>query len=106
MNKKTELMVRRLTPNQAKALRAIVFAPSNLGPAISGAYISTVSGLTGNALGGTVSALERSGTIQPFGREGRRFNWELTDSDLKQAKQEDSMILMDILDRIASKEKK
>jgi len=106
MDKKTELRVRRLTSNQAKALKAIVFAPSNLGSAISGAYISTASGLTGNALGGTVSALERSGTIQPFGREGRQFNWELIDSGLKQAKQEDPMILMDILNRIASKEKK
>lgn len=103
MDKKAELKIRRLTPNQAKALKAVVFPQNTVGSVVSGAYISTASGLTGNALGGTVSALERSGTIQPFGREGRQFNWELTDPDLVQAKKEDSKTLSEILDKIAGK---
>ena len=104
MNKDAESKVRRLTPNQAKALKAIVSSP--VGSVVSGIYISTASGLTGNALGGTVSALERSGTIQPFGREGRQFNWELTDSDIVQAKKEDPKTLVKILGQIAGKVKK
>lgn len=106
MNKDAELKVRRLTSNQAKALKAIIFPPSNFTTVVSGTYISTASGLTGNALGGTVSALERSGTIQPFGREGRQFNWELADSDLIKAKQEDPKNLKDILNRVAGEKKK
>ena len=106
MDKKTELKVRRLTPNQAKALKAIIFPPSTVGSVVPGSYISTASGLTGNALGGTVSALERSGTIQPFGREGRQFNWELTDSDLIHAKKEDPKTLADLLNKIAGVNKK
>ncbi|MBI2338414.1 hypothetical protein HYU95_04490 [Candidatus Daviesbacteria bacterium] len=101
MKKDAESKVRRLTSNQAKVLKAIVFPPSNVGTVVSGTYISTASGLTGNALGGTVSALERSGTIQPFGREKRQFNWELIDPDLKEAKQRDPRTLKDLLKRIA-----
>lgn len=105
MNKDAELKVRRLTPNQAKALKAIVFPPSNIGTVVSGTYISIASGLAGNSLGGTISALERSGTIQPFGREGRQFNWELTDPDLKKARQEDPKILKEMISRIAGDKK-
>ncbi|MBI2039912.1 hypothetical protein HYT18_02470 [Candidatus Microgenomates bacterium] len=104
MNKDAESKVRRLTPNQAKALKVIVSYP--VGSVVSGTYISTATGLTGNALGGTVSALERSGTIQPFGREGRQFNWELTDPDFIQAKKEDPKSLVKILGRIAGEDKK
>lgn len=101
MDKRTELKIRRLTPNQAKALKAIVSAPSSVGSVVPGTYISTASGLTGNALGGTVSALERSGTIQPFGREGRQFNWELTDPGLIQARKDNPKELLDLIEKIA-----
>ena len=106
MDKKAELKIRRLTPNQAKALKAIAFPPSTVGSVVSGAYVSNASGLRGNELGGTVSALERSGTIQPFGREGRQFNWELTDPDIVQAKKEDPKTLVKVLGQIAGKVKK
>lgn len=106
MNQKVELKIRRLTPNQAKALKAIVFPPSAAGSIVSGTYVSLASGLRGNELGGTVSALERNGTIQPFGREGRQFNWELTDPDLKQAKQEDPKALRQLLERLVGEDKK
>lgn len=100
MNKNAELKVRKLSQNQAKVLEAIISSPSpNF--VVSGTYISTASGLRENALGGTVSALERNGTIQPFGREGRQFNWELTDPDLIQAKKEDPKTLLDLIGRIS-----
>lgn len=106
MHKNAEFKVRRLTQNQAKALKAIVFPPSSVGSVVPGTYVSTASGLRGNEFGGTVSALERSGTIQPFGREGRQFNWELTDQDLIQAKKEDPKTLIKILGQIAGEDKK
>ena len=106
MHKNAELKVRRLTQNQAKALKAIVFPLSTVGSVVPGAYVSTASGLRGNEFGGTVSALQRSGTIQPFGREGRQFNWELTDQDLIQAKKEDPKTLIKILGQIAGEENK
>lgn len=105
MNRKAELRVRKLTQNQAKALKAIISAPST-NFIVSGTYISTASGLRGNALGGTVSALERNGTIQPFGREERQFNWELTDPDLIQAKKEDPKTLIKMLGQIVGEDKK
>lgn len=105
MNKKAQLKVRKLTQNQAKALKAIVSAPyTNF--IVPGAFISNASGLRGNELGGTVSALERNGTIQPFGREGRLLNWELTDPDLIQAKKEDPKTLIEILGKLAGEDKK
>lgn len=104
MNRNAELKVRKLTQNQAKALKAIVSAPcTNF--IVPGTFISTASGLRGNELGGTVSALERNGTIQPFGREGRQFNWELTDPDLKQAQREDPKTLAELLTAIAGEKK-
>lgn len=106
MHKDAELKVRRLTQNQAKALKAIVFPSRNIGLVVPGRYVSTASGLRGNEFGGTVSALERSGTIQPFGREGRQFNWELTDEDLIQAKKEDPKTLVRILGQIAGEDRK
>lgn len=107
MNKNAHLKVRRLTKNQAKALKAIAFPISKLaGSAIPGTYVSLASGLRGNELGGTVSALERSNIIQPFGREGRQFNWELTDPDLIQAKKEDPKTLIKILGKLAGEDKK
>ena len=101
MDKRVELKIKRMTPNQARAIRAIVSFHTSMGSVVSGATISRTSGLTGNALGGTVSALERSGTIQPFGREGRMLNWELTDPDLIQAKKDNSKELLELIDKIA-----
>lgn len=105
MNRDAELKVRRLTSNQAKALKAIVFPSNTIGSVVSGAYVSLASGLRGNELGGTVSALERSNMIQPFGREGRQFNWELTDPDIVQAKEEDPKTLIGLLNKIGSDKK-
>lgn len=107
MNPNAEKKIRKLSMNQAKALKAVVFPTiTNLGAAVPGSYISLASGLTQNALGGTVSALERNNIISPLGREARQYNWELTDPDLKQAKQEDPKTLMDMLNSIAGEGKK
>jgi len=106
MNKKAEKKVRNLTQNQAKVLKTIVFPSTNIGSIVPGSYISGASGLRQNSLGGTVSALERNDIISPLGREDRQYNWELTDPDLKQAKQEDPKTLMDLLNRITGEEKK
>lgn len=100
MGTAAELKVRKLSQNQAKVLQAMVTVPYT-SFVVPGTYISTASGLQGNALGGTVSALERNGTIQPFGRDGRQFNWELTDPDLRQAQQEDPKTLLNMLTTIA-----
>jgi len=100
MGTMAELKVRKLTQNQARVIQAMVSVPyANF--VVPGTYISTASGLQGNALGGTVSALERNGFIQPFGRDGRQFNWELIDPDLIQAHQEDSKTLLNMLTAIA-----
>ena len=66
INKKAEAKVRRLTPNQAKALKAVITGTAS-GIAVTGTYISNATGLTANAVGGTVSALERNDLIQPLG---------------------------------------
>ena len=57
-------------------------------------------------MGGTVSALERNDLISPLGRDNRQYNWELTDPDLKKAKQEDAKTLEDLLSRIIGEENK
>lgn len=107
MNKKAEEKIRKLTQNQAKVLKTMMF-PNNhsLGSVIPGSYISLSTGLRENSLGGTVSALIRNDMISPLGRDNRQYNWELTDSDLKQAKQEDPKTLHDMLNRIAGEVKK
>lgn len=104
MKKNTEYKIRRLTQKQAKVLKAIISSP-NGGIIVPGAYISNATGLRGNELGGTVSALERNDIIQPFGREGRQYNWELIDQDLIQAKKEDSDGLSTLLNRIVGEKK-
>lgn len=106
MNKKAEEKVRKLTQNQAKVLKTIIFPTYKLGSVIPGSYISTASGLRQNALGGTVSALERNDLISPLGRENRQYNWELTDNDLIDAKREDPKTLADLLNKIAGEYKK
>lgn len=106
MNKRVETKIRRLSQNQAKALKAIVSFPGvNFGSLVPGSHISNASGLRGNELGGTVSSLQRNNFIQPFGRDGRQFNWELVDPDLKQAKKEDQKTLLEILERIGGEKK-
>lgn len=107
MNKQAEQKIRNLTQNQAKVLKTIIFPKNqNLGSVIPGSYISLATGLRENSLGGTVSALERNDIISPLGREDRQYNWELTDPDLKQAKQEDPKTLKDMINRIAGEGKK
>lgn len=105
MNSKAEQKIRNLTQNQAKVLKTVMF-PQNqsLGTVIPGNYISLATGLQQNSLGGTVSALERNKLISPFGREDRQYNWELTDPDLQQAKQEDPKKVIEMLTRIAGME--
>lgn len=105
INKDAEFKLRRLTPNQAKVLKVVVVGTTS-GVPVSGAYISNATGLTANALGGTVSALERNDFIQPLGRENRQFKWELGDPDLITAREEDSKALTNILSRIAGEDKK
>jgi len=101
MDKSTELKVRKLSQNQAKALKAIIFPNNqNFGTAIPGSYISLATGLKHNALGGTVSALTRNEIISPLGKEDRQYNWELTDPDLIQAKNEDPETLLEMLKKI------
>jgi len=73
---------------------------------VTGTYISTATGLTANALGGTVSALERNDFIQPLGKEERQFKWELGDPDIITARQEDSKALINIVSRVAGDEEK
>lgn len=102
MNKRAEEKIRKLTFNQAKALKAIAFpVNSNFGAAIPGSYVSSATGLTQNALGGTVSALERNDMIMPLGREGRQYNWELVDPDVLNARKEDPAALLDILNKVS-----
>ena len=100
MNKKAEKKVRRMTQNQARVLRAIVSTPANM-VSVGTSFISTATGLRANELGGTVSALERNGLIQPLGKDGRTFNWELSDFDLKKARDEDPQSLRDMLSRVS-----
>lgn len=98
----TEDKIRRLTQNQAKVLNAIVAGTATL-KFVSTAYISNATGLTGRALGGTVSALERNNFIQPLGRNNRQFNWELYDPELKQfiQKKHQKQIFDEILNKIS-----
>ncbi len=101
MNNGAEAKIRKLSQNQAKALKAIVSFPVNKGSVVPGAYVSNASGLSANALGGTVSALARNNFIQPLGRNSRQFNWELVDPDLIQAKKDNSKELLNLIDKIA-----
>ena len=105
INKSAETKIRRLTKNQAKALKAVIVGTS-AGIPVTGTYISTATGLTANALGGTVSALERNDFIQPLGKEERQFKWELGDPDIITARQEDSKALINIVSRVAGDEEK
>ena len=106
MHKNAEEKIRKLTQNQAKVLKAVMFPNINVGTVVPGSYISGASGLRQNALGGTVSALERNDIISPFGRDNRQYNWELTDADLITAKEEDPKTLKNMLNRIAGEDKK
>src|SRR3989338_6123354 len=107
MNKQAEEKIRKLTQNQAKVLKAVAFPSSNIGfgTAIPGSYVSNATGLTQNALGGTVSALQRNEIIMPLGREGRMYNWELVDPDLINAKNEDAKTLKNMLYVISGEKK-
>ncbi|MEK7124337.1 MAG: hypothetical protein AAB877_01445 [Patescibacteria group bacterium] len=100
-NSKAEEKARRLSQNQARALKAMVSFPSNAG-SVSTSFISNASGLRANELGGTVSALERNGFIQPIGRVGRTYNWELSDPDIIEAKKDDKKSLIEILNRVSN----
>ncbi|GEM_PF-3446869 len=101
MDTKTEDKVRRLTTNQARALKAIVFptVTETVGT-VSGASISVASGISGTMLGGTISSLERNNIIRPMGRDGRVFRWELTDNDLIEAKKTDPVTLHDLITKV------
>lgn len=99
-NIQAEKKVRRLTQNQARVLRAIVSTPVSM-ISVGTSFISTATGLRANELGGTVSALERNGFIQPLGRNGRTFNWELSDSDLKEARDENPQSLQNLLSQVS-----
>lgn len=92
MKSQTEEKLRRLTRNQAKALTTFITKPS----AASGA-----TGLRGPMLGGTMSALERAGTVSPLGKEGRQFRWEITDPDIAEDLQENRKEIIDLLERIS-----
>jgi len=92
--------IRRLTQNQAKALSAVVSGTVSA-PTVSTSYISNATGLTGRSLGGTVSALERNNFIQPLGRANREFNWELSDPDIKEARDKEPEKVKDILNKVA-----
>ena len=94
--------IRRLTQNQAKALSAVVSGTVSA-PTVSTSYISTATGLTGRSLGGTVSALERNNLIQPLGRADREFNWELSDPDIREARDKEPEKVKEILDKVAGK---
>ena len=106
MDKRAEEKVRKLTQNQAKVLKAVIFPNTNIGSIVPGSYISGASGLTQNALGGTVSALQRNDIISPIGRDNRQYNWELIDKDLIVAKKEDPDALRNMLNRITGEDKK
>lgn len=106
MNKHAEGKVRKLTVNQAKVLKAIAFPSNqNLGTAVQGSYVSLATGLTQNALGGTVSALERNDIIMPLGREGRQYNWELVDRDLLEARKNEPETLLELLNKVSGDSK-
>lgn len=100
MKKQAENKVRRLTQNQARVLRVIVSPPVNT-VSVGTSFISTATGLRANELGGTVSALKRNSFIQPLGRDGRTFNWELSDPDLKEARDEDPQSLQNLLSQVS-----
>ena len=92
MNKQSEKKLRRLTPKQAKALRTFILEPA----AVSGA-----TGYSGQILGGVVSALTRSGFIEPFGREERQFRWEVSDPDLKNDLEKNRDEVLTLLNKLA-----
>lgn len=96
MRKKTEKKIRRLTKNQAVALETFITLPS----AASGA-----TGMMGPSLGGTVSSLERSGIIQPIGREGRQFNWEIVDPDISHDAEKNRKEVLELIKRISGDSK-
>ncbi len=89
---RTENKLRRLSPKQAKALNTFITIPT----AASGA-----TGYSGQSLGGTVSALERNGFIEPFGREDRQLRWEISDQDLKADLNENRDEVLIFLNRLA-----
>lgn len=107
MDKLAEEKVRKLTQNQAKVLKAVAFPSPDMsfGTAVPGSYVSAATGLTQNALGGTVSALQRNEIIMPLGRDGRQYNWELVDPDVLKARQEDPVSLSEILNKISGESK-
>jgi hypothetical protein len=92
MKKETENKLRRLTSNQASALKTFITKPM----ATSGA-----TGYSGQSLGGTVSALTRTGFIEPLGREGRQFRWELSDPDLKISLKQNKEEILVLLNRVS-----
>ena len=92
VRKQTEKKLRRLTSNQAVALKTFILQPT----AVSGA-----TGYSGQSLGGTVSALERNGFIEPFGRRDRQFRWEISDMDLKSDVQQHKDEVVGLLNKLS-----
>ena len=92
MNQKTDELLRRLTKNQAEALKTFITKPS----AASGA-----TGMRGPTLGGTMSALERSGLLKPLGRENRQFKWEIGNQNLAEDLEKDRKEILELLERIS-----
>lgn len=92
MNKTVEKKLKRLSTRQAQALGTFI----NIPKASSGA-----TGYSRQSLGGTVSALTRTGFIEPFGREGRQFRWEISDPDLKMTLKQNKEEILVLLNKIS-----
>lgn len=92
MEKELEQKLRRLTPNQAGALSALILNPMSL---------SGIVGKKGKELGGILSALARNDLIQPIGREARQYRWEIADDRLKRGLKIDYQGVLKLLKQVA-----
>lgn len=96
MEQRAEKKLRRLTRRQAVALKAIL---EQVDKSVS---LAMVSRMPGKEMGGIMSSLERKGYVQPIGRVGRSFNWEISDEEIKGAMQNDKKEIIKLLNKIIS----
>ena len=86
-----EEKIRRLTQNQANALKTYVVKPT-------ATSLATV--YSGRSSGGVHSSLERLGILGPAGREGRNIRWQIIDPDISKDVGENRKEIIDLIDKI------
>ncbi len=91
MKQETEKKIRRLTKNQATALRTYIAKP--IATSLATVY-------SGQSSGGIHSSLERIGILGPAGRERRNIRWEIVDPDLAADVKENGKAILDLIEKI------